>query len=54
MTFQGGDLNFLAPFAPVIIGIGLIGWVFGEMFWADPIRGLAYGSGALGIIVMIL
>lgn len=54
MMFQGGDLNFIAPFAPVIIGLVLIGLVFGQFFWTDPIRGLAYSLGALGIIIMIL
>jgi len=54
MLFQGGDLNFIIPFSPVIIGLGLIGLVFGQIFWTDPIRGLAYSIGALGILIMIL
>jgi membrane protein implicated in regulation of membrane protease activity len=54
MMFQGGDLNFLVPFTPVIIGLGLIGLVFGELFWTDPVRGLAYSLGALGILIMVL
>jgi membrane protein implicated in regulation of membrane protease activity len=54
MMFQGGDLNFLIPFAPVIIGLGLIGLVLGQIIWNDPIRGSAYSLGALGITIMIL
>ncbi len=54
MMFQGGDLNFIAPFTPVIIGLGLIGLVFGEVIWIDPVRGLAYSLGALGILIMVL
>jgi len=54
MMFQGGDLNFIIPFTPVIIGLILIGLVFGQALWTDPIRGLAYSLGALGILIMIL
>ena len=36
------------------IGLGLIGLVFGEVFWTDPVRGLAYSLGALGILIMVL
>jgi len=54
MVFQGGDLNIIAPFIPVIIGLALIGLVLGEIFWTDPIRGLAYSVGVLGILIMIL
>lgn len=54
MMFQGGDLNFIVPFTPVIIGLGLIGLVFGEFFWTDPVRGLAYSLGTLGILIMLL
>ena len=54
MMFQGGDLNFIIPFTPVIIGLVLIGLVFGQFIWTDPIRGLAYSLGVLGIIIMIL
>jgi len=54
MMFQGGDLNFIIPFTPVIIGLVLIGLVFGEYLWTDPIRGLAYSLGGLGILIMLL
>ncbi len=54
MMFQGGDLNFIVPFTPVIIGLVLIGLVFGQYLWTDPIRGLAYSFGVLGILIMIL
>ncbi|MCK4848063.1 MAG: NfeD family protein [Candidatus Heimdallarchaeota archaeon] len=54
MMFQGGDLNFIVPFTPVIIGIVLIGLVIGQILWIDPVRGLAYSLGVLGILIMIL
>lgn len=54
MLFQGGDLNFLMPFAPVILGVGALGVVFGLVYFDDWIRGLAYGIGVLGIIILLL
>ncbi len=51
---QGGDLSFIAPFLPLIIGVGIIGIVGGIIVWGDAIRGLAYSIGALGILVMLI
>lgn len=51
---QGGDLSFIVPFLPVLIGIGLIGIVTGEILWNDALRGLTYGIGVLGILVMLI
>lgn len=53
-SMQGGDLSFIVPFLPLIIGIGILGFVGGLIMWGDAIRGLAYGIGALGILVMII
>ena len=54
ITTQGGDLSFIVPFLFPVIGIVLISLVVGESLWQDPIRGLTYGIGALGILVMII
>ncbi len=51
---QGGDLSFIAPFLPLIIGVGILGFVGGLIIWGDALRGLAYGIGALGILVMLI
>lgn len=54
VIFQGGDLNILVPFMPIIVGFGLLGIVFGEIIWNDSFRGLAYGIGALGILIILI
>jgi membrane protein implicated in regulation of membrane protease activity len=55
ILFQGGDLDFLIPFSPVILGVGILGCIFGFVYFnGDWIRGLAYGIGALGIIILSL
>jgi membrane protein implicated in regulation of membrane protease activity len=51
---QGGDLSFIVPFLPVLIGIGLIGIVTGVILWDDPLRGITYAIGVLGILVMLI
>ncbi|MFX1504479.1 MAG: NfeD family protein [Promethearchaeota archaeon] len=51
---QGGDLSFIVPFLPIVLGIGLLGFITGILFWNDPIRGLAYSIGVLGIFVMLI
>ncbi|MHA2202884.1 MAG: NfeD family protein [Candidatus Hodarchaeales archaeon] len=51
---QGGDLSFIIPFLPVVLGIGLLGFISGLLFWNDPIRGLAYSIGVLGVIIMLI
>ena len=54
IVIQGGDLNFLIPFAPVVLGAVIIGFVFGVWYFEDGFRGLAYGFGGLGIIILLL
>ena len=55
ILFQGGDLDFLVPFSPVILGVGILGCIFGFIiFDGDWLRGLAYGIGVLGIIILLL
>ncbi len=55
MFSQGGDLSFIFPFLPFVIGIGILGAVGGYIIWdGDVFRGLAYSIGFLGIIVMLL
>ena len=52
ILFQGGDLDFLVPFSPVIFGVAILGCIFGFVYFSgDWIRGLAYGIGVLGIII---
>ncbi|MFX0014621.1 MAG: NfeD family protein [Promethearchaeota archaeon] len=51
---QGGDLSFIMPFLPILIGICLLGFVSGFFIWNDPIRGLAYSIGVLGILIMVI
>ncbi len=51
---QGGDLSFIIPFLPVVLGIGLLGFISGLLFWNDPIRGLAYSIGVLGVFIMLI
>ncbi len=51
---QGGDLSFIAPFLPIILGIGILGVVGGILLWNDAIRGLAYSIGLLGILIMLI
>ncbi|MHA1976116.1 MAG: NfeD family protein [Candidatus Hodarchaeales archaeon] len=54
ILFQGGDLSFLMQFLPVIVGLGLLGLVFGQLVWGDAFRGLAYSIGFLGITILLL
>jgi membrane protein implicated in regulation of membrane protease activity len=54
MFVQGSDFSFIMPFLPVLLGLGILGYVGGEILWNDPIRGLAYSIGALGIIIMVI
>ena len=54
VMFQGGDLNIIVPFLPIIVGFGLLGLVFGELIWNDSFRGLAYSIGALGILIILI
>ncbi len=54
VLFQGGDLTFLMQFLPVILGLSLLGLVFGQLIWADAFRGLAYSIGFLGIVILLL
>ncbi|MFX0123782.1 MAG: NfeD family protein [Candidatus Hodarchaeota archaeon] len=51
---QGGDLSFIIPFLPPVIGIGILGFIGGLLIWNDPIRGLAYSIGLLGIFIMLI
>ncbi|UCG03531.1 MAG: NfeD family protein [Candidatus Heimdallarchaeota archaeon] len=51
---QGGDLSFIVPFLPIVIGIGLLGIIGGVVLWQDPIRGLAYSIGVLGVFIMLI
>jgi len=51
---QGGDLSIIIPFIPVIAGLSIIGYVGGELVWQDPLRGLAYGIGGIGILILLL
>ncbi len=51
---QGGDLSFIMPFLPIVIGIGILGTVGGLLLWDDVIRGLAYSIGLLGILIMLI
>ena len=51
---QGGDLSFIIPFLPIVLGIGLLGFIGGIIFWNDPVRGLAYSIGLLGIFIMLI
>jgi membrane protein implicated in regulation of membrane protease activity len=51
---QGGDLSFIVPFLPIVLGIGLLGFITGLLLWNDPIRGLAYSIGILGVFVMLI
>ncbi|MFW9778774.1 MAG: NfeD family protein [Candidatus Heimdallarchaeota archaeon] len=54
MFAQGGDLSFIMPFLPFLLGIGIIGVVGGELLWQDAFRGLAYSIGFLGIVVVLI
>jgi len=54
MFTQGGDLSFIMPFLPFLIGVGILGAVVGHVLWGDIIRGLAYSIGFLGIVVMLI
>lgn len=51
---QGGDLSFIMPFLPIVIGIGILGIAGGLVLWNDAIRGLAYSIGLLGILIMLI
>ncbi|NHJ00628.1 MAG: hypothetical protein EAX86_00735 [Candidatus Heimdallarchaeota archaeon] len=51
---QGGDFSIIIPFIPVLIGLGLLGIVGGELLWQDPLRGIAYALGFLGITIMLI
>jgi membrane protein implicated in regulation of membrane protease activity len=51
---QGGDLSFIVPFLPIVLGILILGIVGGLIFLGDAIRGLAYGIGLLGILIMVI
>lgn len=54
MFAQGGDLSFIMPFLPFLLGIGIIGVVGGEYLWQDAFRGLAYSIGFLGIVIILI
>jgi membrane protein implicated in regulation of membrane protease activity len=55
MFSQGGDLSFIVPFLPFLIGIGILGAAGGYLIWdGDVLRGLAYSIGFLGILIMLL
>ncbi|MFX0183903.1 MAG: NfeD family protein [Candidatus Hodarchaeota archaeon] len=54
MFTQGGDLSFIMPFLPFLIGVGILGAVLGHVLWEDIFRGLAYSIGFLGIVVMLI
>ncbi|UCG89958.1 MAG: NfeD family protein [Candidatus Heimdallarchaeota archaeon] len=51
---QGGDLSFIMPFLPIVLGIGILGVAGGLVLWNDAIRGLAYSIGFLGILIMLI
>ncbi len=51
---QGGDFSIIVPFIPIMVGLGLLGIVGGELLWQDPLRGVAYAVGALGIFFMLI
>ena len=51
---QGGDLSFIVPFLPIVLGIGILGIAGGLVLWDDVIRGLAYSIGLLGILIMLI
>ncbi|MHA2247698.1 MAG: NfeD family protein [Candidatus Hodarchaeales archaeon] len=51
---QGGDMSFIMPFLPIVIGIGILGIAGGLVIWDDAIRGLAYSIGLLGILIMLI
>ncbi len=51
---QGGDLSFIMPFLPIVLGIGILGIAGGLVLWDDAIRGLAYSIGLLGILIMLI
>jgi membrane protein implicated in regulation of membrane protease activity len=54
MLAQGGDVSFIMPFLPFLLGIGIIGVVGGELLWQDAFRGLAYSIGFLGIVIVLI
>ncbi len=54
ILFQGGDLTFIMQFLPVIIGLSLLGLVFGQIVWEDAFRGIVYSMGLLGIAILVL
>lgn len=51
---QGGGFSFIVPFLPVVLGILILGIVGGLLFLGNAIRGLAYGIGLLGILIMMI
>ena len=51
---QGGDFSIIVPFIPIMAGLALLGIVGGEILWQDPLRGVAYAIGALGIFFMLI
>ncbi|MHA2305377.1 MAG: NfeD family protein [Candidatus Hodarchaeales archaeon] len=51
---QGGDLSFIIPFLPAVIGVSLLGIVVGELLWQDTVRGLTYGIGILGVFIILI
>ncbi|MHA1972159.1 MAG: NfeD family protein [Candidatus Hodarchaeales archaeon] len=51
---QGGDLSIIVPFIPIIAGLSIIGYVGGEIVWQDPLRGLVYGIGSIGILILLI
>lgn len=60
MGVQGGNLNFIIPFLPLVIGMGILGIVGGQFLWKDDlspeqaaIRGLAYSIGILCILIIL-
>ena len=53
-TSQGGDLSLFMPFIPVLLGMCLIGLVGGEILWQDPVRGIIYGFGFIGIFFILI
>jgi membrane protein implicated in regulation of membrane protease activity len=54
ILFQGGDFSFIMQFLPVIVGLSLLGLVFGQIVWEDAFRGLVYSMGLLGIAVLVM
>ncbi len=54
MFTQGGDISFIMPFLPAIIGIGILGAIGGLVLWGDIIRGLAYSIGVIGLLIMLI